>query len=216
MSDQPKPTGEWTVEPVKRSDGTLWPGLAYIAQSNGKVFGAFNEQQAIHLVAAINAALAAEREKRDTAECNRSGFELENYGLKDQLAAEREKVQALRQRMAEIDIKTKALKRALEHLQQLRDQLAITTSEEHRLRALLDLPGHELRKQLAEAQAELDRLCKIYPWAVRLDTTALDAAIAAAQQPLVDALKDIASTLGTEISKRAKAKDALVKVKVSK
>ncbi len=58
---QPKPTGEWTVESVKRSDGTLWPGLAYIAQSNGTVFGSFNEQQAIHLVAAIQ----AERDKQD-------------------------------------------------------------------------------------------------------------------------------------------------------
>jgi hypothetical protein len=64
MNEQPQ---EWTLEPVKLSDGTSWVGVVYISDGKRK-YGSMNEQEAIGLIAGINAALAAEREKREHSE----------------------------------------------------------------------------------------------------------------------------------------------------
>jgi hypothetical protein len=58
----PTTAGEWTVRPVHKKDGTVWPGIGYI--SDGKrTYGSANFEEGKAIVAAINAALAAEREK---------------------------------------------------------------------------------------------------------------------------------------------------------
>ena len=81
MSDQPKPTtglrdyhdvpfpegtqpttGEWTMCPVLHGDGSEWEGLRYVVDPSGRKHGSMNEQVAVGLVQAINAALSAERE----------------------------------------------------------------------------------------------------------------------------------------------------------
>jgi hypothetical protein len=73
MSDQPKPAtdcsakatqpkGEWTVRPVHKNDGTVWPGIGYISDGN-RTYGSANFEEGKAIVAAINAAIAAEREK---------------------------------------------------------------------------------------------------------------------------------------------------------
>ncbi len=67
VTDQLKPTGEWTVEEVTTPHHGKWNGLRFITDSNGRHLGSMNEHEAKAVVeahkAALDAAIAAEREK---------------------------------------------------------------------------------------------------------------------------------------------------------
>lgn len=160
-----EPTGEWTVERLANS---------------------LDENGIIKTTNLINAALAAERKRKLFA------FMRENDQLKQQLAAEQEKVDISIEQWRKI-----AADSANENLQ-LRSQLS-----EHE-KAILTLTENckHWRTRLAAAQAAIAAHNKLSneralgcPIAYG-DTTALDAAIAAAQQPLVEAGKKMRLSCG--------------------
>ncbi len=182
MSDQPKPTGEWTV--------TKFGAV----QLNGKMMVmAYNYDQGKALVDAINAALAAEREEWKsaedlTADNGRLHGELakalrDNEQLTTQLAAEREKYEKrLAEVVEQVRLSTVPL---LDEVQQLREQLAAAEQSASdnsdwfdalciELREILGMPKCEAPfevspimdevRQLSKAQARESERKSVHAW----------------------------------------------------
>lgn len=68
-------SGQWTVEPLIKSDGQPWPGLAWIMDGDKKVVS-MNDQEAKGVCKRHNASLAQLRASLAAAESERDEFEL--------------------------------------------------------------------------------------------------------------------------------------------
>jgi hypothetical protein len=123
---------EWTLAPVIGPiTGLPWPGIAYIVAGDRQL-GSMNEQEAKAVVAAHNAALAAEREKAHVLSCKLEATASQRDHLLNQLAAERENLKAvaqlrdeLREQLAAEREKVKTLGEALRKMPEIAYQTII-------------------------------------------------------------------------------------------
>ena len=80
-----QPMSTWKIKPVKHPDGSDWSGVAYIDDGN-RQYGSLNEQQAIAICRAHNAATAAKlREANDNLFKVARKHSVENTKLREQL-----------------------------------------------------------------------------------------------------------------------------------